>query len=234
MQWTLWLIYINANYTNRGYIKAIIEFLKTMNAPQTKAHTDSHYLAPVPERIIKRNLEDMAFDPERLYRTLTTIRKQHREFSKDKQAQLQAQILRHLKHHQGGAPAPSVLQLQDAIEHSLLSNAYYKSAKSFIAHRAEKRMLRLQRQRLKLLIQAIHAEINKKPAATDKENSRETNPTNLCLSLFAQMIHQTPDSLTERPELSEELKEHIRLLSSDNLVDLLRRVEEIIGWDIQP
>lgn len=222
-------MYINDINLPGGYIKAIRESFIVMNAPHTKAHTDSHYLAPVPERIIKRNLEDMAFDPERLNRTLTTIRKQHREFSKDRQTQLQAQILRHLKHHQGGAPAPSVLQLQDAIEHSLLSNAYFKSAKYFISHRAEQRMLRQQRQRLKLLIQAMHAEINKKPAATDKENSQETNPTNLCLSLFAQMIHQTPDSLTERPELGKELKEHIRLISSDDLVDLLTRVEEIIG-----
>ncbi len=221
-------MYINDINLPGGYIKAIRESFIVMNAPHTKAHTDSHYLAPVPERIIKRNLEDMAFDPERLIRTLTTIRKQHREFSKDRQTQLQAQILRHLKHHQGGAPSPSVLQLQDAIEHSLLSNAYYKSAKSFVAHRAEKRMLRQQRQRLKLLIQAMRAEINKKPA-TKTYDSNPTVITNLCLSLFAQMIHQTPDSLTERPELSEELKENIRLLSSDDLVDLLRRVEEIIG-----
>jgi len=199
-----------------------------MNAPHNNPQRETDALCPVPEYIIKRNLQAVAFDLERLNRTLKTIRKQHREFSQDKQIRLRAQILRHLKHHQGGAPAPSVLQLQDAIEHSLLSHDYFKSAKSFIAHRAEQRILRQQRQHLKLLIQAIREEINPK-AVTPANDSSSTNTTKVCLSLFAQMIHQTPASLTERPELSAALKENIRSLSGDDLVELLAEIEGIIG-----
>ena len=199
-----------------------------MNPSHSFTSTNSDKIQAIPKRIIKRNLQAVDFDSERLNRTLSTIRKQYKEYSKDKQARLQAQILRYLKYHQGGAPEPSVLQLQDAIEQSLFSNAYYKSAKYFISHRAEKRILRQQRQHLKFLIRAIHDEINHKPTS----QTHAINPaltTTVCLSLFAQMVHQTPDSLTEQPELSAALKEHIRSVPSDDLMALLTEIEGIIG-----
>ena len=199
-----------------------------MNAPHTRSHRETDARCPVPKRIIKRNLQVVAFDLERLNRTLSIIGKQHQEFGQDKQTYLCGQILRYLKHHQGGSPAPSVLQLQDAIAHSLLSHNYFKSAKFYMTHRAEQRILRQQRQRLKLLIRAMREETNHKPASTNNVSS-PTVTTNLCLSLFAQIIHQTTDSLTERPELSEAIKESIQSLPSDGLVVLLTEIEVIIG-----
>ncbi|KAA3638703.1 MAG: hypothetical protein DWP95_11985 [Proteobacteria bacterium] len=201
-----------------------------MNASNTTPNLDSDELSREPERIIKRNLHDVAFDLNRLDRTLTTIRRQHHEFSREKQLRLQAQILRHLKHKQGGAPHPSVLQLQDAIEHVLLANTYIISAKYYINHRAQRRFQRQQRHRFYLLIQAMREEIIDQPTAPagDINQQSHKNWSNLCLSLFAQILNQVFDPNSESLELSEDLKLSLIQLPAEVLDALLTKVEEII------
>lgn len=199
-----------------------------MNTPHTATQQENGGLSPVPERILKRNLQDVAFDRQRLTKTLSTIRQQYKEFSREHQQHLEAQILRQLKHKQAGAPYPSVLQLQDAIEHSLFVDGYYKSARYFINHRAEKRILRQQRQRLRLLIQAM-AEIT-------QENSQKntTSPSNqihqswqaLCLSLFEQILNQVLKTDSESLEINEDLNQNLMQLPTEVLMDLLARVED--------
>ncbi len=186
----------------------------------------------IPERIIKRDLREMDFDAERLQRTLSTIRRQHKEFSREKQTKLQAQIIRHLIHKQGAAPWPSVLQLQDAIERSLWVDGYFKSAKQYINDRAQSRFQRQQLQRLRLFIQAMRQEIKESPKKITSLTADQANQNwqSLCLSLFEQILNhslkQTIDNLSDSFELSEGLKTSLSQLPADVLDCLLGKVEE--------
>lgn len=186
--------------------------------------------AALPERIIKRDLREMDFDVERLHRTLTTIRRQYKEFSREKQNGLQAQIMRQLIHKQGAAPWPSVLQLQDAIEHSLWVNSYFKSAKFYISHRTQRRLRRQQRHRLQLLIRAMQQALQENPQTPTTSTVSQSNENwqNLCLSLFEQIINQVLDPNSESLELSEDLKLILTQMSAEVLDGLLGRVEEKI------
>lgn len=211
---------------------ATYEFLNMLTHPMNAAHSSTQLTSdaqrPVPMKIIKRNLQEVDFDVERLQRTLSTIRKQHKEFSRENQTRLLAQILRQLRHKQGAAPYPSVLQLQDAIEHSLLTNAYFKSAQYFIVHRAEKRILRQQKHRLTLLIQAMQLRLteHQQQPVTNTVIQNNKNWQALCLSLFEEILNQVLDPTNENPELSENLKDSLMSLPAEVLHDLLTSVEE--------
>ncbi|MCW8869956.1 MAG: hypothetical protein OQK49_04565 [Proteobacteria bacterium] len=199
-----------------------------MNTPHTATQQDNGELSPVPERILKRNLQDVDFDRLRLEKTLSTIRQQYKEFSREHQQHLEAQILRQLKHKQAGAPYPSVLQLQDAIEHSLFVDGYFKSARYFINHRAEKRILRQQRHRLRLLIQAM-AEItheNSQKNTTSPSNKIHQNWQALCHSLFEQILNQVLKTDSQSLEISEDVRHSMMQLPAEILMDLLARVED--------
>jgi len=199
-----------------------------MNTPHTAIQQDNGELSPVPERILKRNLQDVAFDRQRLTKTLSTIRQQYKEFSREHQQRLEAQTLRQLKHKQAGAPYPSVLQLQDAIEHSLFVDGYYKSARYFINHRAEKRILRQQRQRLRLLIQAMAeiAQENSQKNTTSPSNKIHQNWQALCHSLFEQILNQVLKTDSQSLEISEDVRHSMMQLPAEILMDLLARVED--------
>lgn len=192
--------------------------------------TTDYDQATLPECIIKRDLREVDFDVERLQRTLCTIRRQYKEFSREKQNGLEAQIMRQLIHKQGAAPWPSVLQLQDAIEHSLWVNGYFKSAKFYISHRTQRRLQRQQRHRLQLLIRAMQQVLQESPQKPTTCSVSQTNENwqNLCMSLFEQIINQVLDPNSESLELSEALKLSLMELPTEVLDGLLTRVEEKI------
>ncbi len=201
-----------------------------MNTSQITPHHETCGLDAVPEHIIKRNLQAVPFDLERLNRTLTTIRRQHKEFSREKQNGLEAQIIRQLVHKQGAAPWPSVLQLQDAIEHSLWVNGYFKSAKHYINDRAQRRFYRQQYHRLQLLIRAMQQALQENPQKSPTQSVNQTNENwqNLCLSLFEQIHNLVLDPNNESLELSEDLKLNLMTMPAEVLGGLLARVEEKI------
>lgn len=201
-----------------------------MNAPHSVSQMETGEISPVPKRIIKRNLQEMAFDRQRLSDTLMTIRQRHNEYSRERQPRLEAQILRQLKHKQAGAPYPSVLQLQDAIEHSLWTNGFFKSAQYFISHRAERRILRQQRHRLQLLIQSMQQALKENPQnpAINSEGQNNENWQALCLSLFAQIFNQVVKADSESTELSEDLECSLKQLPNEILAELLDSVGEKI------
>ena len=191
--------------------------------------TDFNQVA-LPARIIKRDLREVDFDADRLHRTLTTIRRQYKEFSREKQSQLQAQIMRQLIHKQGAAPWPSVLQLQDAIEHSLWVNGFFKSAKHYINDRTQRRLHRQQRHRLQLLIQAMRQALaeNQQNPTTSTVSQTNDNWQTLCLSLFEQILNQVLDPNSESLELSEGLKRSLMQMPAEVLDGLLAKIEEKI------
>ena len=199
-----------------------------MNTLRTSSQQDNGELSPIPERILKRNVQEVAFDRQRLTKTLSTIQQQYKEFSRDHQQRLEAQILRHLKHKQAGAPYPSVLQLQDAIEHSLFVDGYFKSAKYFINHRAEKRILREQRHRLRLLIRAMQQALKENPPnpTIHSDNQSTENWQTLCQSLFELIPNQVLNTDSESLELSEDLKQSLMQIPAEALDMMLASVED--------
>ena len=106
--------------------------------------------------------------------------------------------------------------------------AILNSARYFIHHRAEKRILRQQRHRLRLLIQAM-AEItqeNSQKNTTSPSNQIHKNWQALCHSLFEQILNQVLKTDSESLELSEDLKHSLMQLPAEVLMGLLARVED--------
>jgi ribonucleoside-triphosphate reductase len=99
---------------------------------------DSYLL---PKSVLKRDGEVVAFDEERIRSAISRAGAETGEFGEEEAALLLAQTLKVLR-HRSTPQAPSVEQMQDIIEQTLISANFFKTARAYIVYREQHSKLR--------------------------------------------------------------------------------------------
>ncbi|MDR0661954.1 MAG: hypothetical protein LBF76_01015, partial [Holosporales bacterium] len=95
----------------------------------------------LPKGVIKRDGTTVLFDTERVRSAITRAGIETEEFGEEEVALLLAQVLKVLR-HRFASRLPSVEQIQDIIEQTLISANFFKTARAYIVYREQHTKLR--------------------------------------------------------------------------------------------
>lgn len=98
-------------------------------------------MPPLPQRIIKRDGLDVPFDAKRITVALTKAGRVTGEFAADEAELLTQQTLKVLRHRYEGT-APTVEQVQDIVEQTLLSANHTKTFRAYATYRDQRHRIR--------------------------------------------------------------------------------------------
>ena len=101
----------------------------------------------LPARIVKRDGRDTPFEPARIASALVRAGAATGEFDADEAQLLTARVLKVLRHRHGGS-APSVEQVQDVVEQTLVDANHLATFRAYVAYRDQHRRLREDRRTL--------------------------------------------------------------------------------------
>ena len=95
----------------------------------------------LPNVIQTRSNEDVVFKPEKIHKAILKAGKSTEEFGGSEASLLCTQVLKIVEHKFRGR-TPQVEEIQDIVEHILLSANHFKTAKAYILYRENRRKLR--------------------------------------------------------------------------------------------
>ncbi|MCG3201278.1 MAG: Anaerobic ribonucleoside-triphosphate reductase [Gammaproteobacteria bacterium] len=104
-------------------------------------------LGPLPARVVKRTGEEAAFDAERIVSAIRRAGQATGEFDEDEARLLTGRVLKVLRHRFDGLP-PTVEQVQDIVEQTLIVDNHLRTARAYIAYRDARARLRQDRRTL--------------------------------------------------------------------------------------
>lgn len=108
---------------------------------QDEAMVRAPVLPPLPQRIIKRDGLDVPFEPKRITAALAKAGRATGEFAADEAELLTQQTLKVLRHRYEGT-APTVEQVQDIVEQTLLSANHNKTFRAYATYRDQRNRVR--------------------------------------------------------------------------------------------
>lgn len=112
---------------------------------------NARFIAPaLPSRIVKRDGRDEPFEAARIASALTRAGAASGEFDADEAQLLTARVLKVLRHRHGAANtgAPTVEQVQDIVEQTLVDANHLATFRAYVAYRDQHRRLREDRKTL--------------------------------------------------------------------------------------
>lgn len=104
-------------------------------------------LPPLPQRIVKRDGAEVAFDANRITVALTKAGRATGDFGEEEAQLLTQRTLKVLRHRFVGAP-PSVEQVQDVVEQMLVDANHTKTFRAYATYRDQRHRLRQDRRTL--------------------------------------------------------------------------------------
>ncbi len=104
-------------------------------------------LPPLPQRIIKRDGVEMPFDASRIANALAKAGRATGDFAEDEANLLTQQTLKVLRHRFEGS-APTVEQVQDVVEQTLLSANHTRTFRAYATYRDQRSRIRQDRRTL--------------------------------------------------------------------------------------
>ncbi|MBK7006249.1 MAG: ribonucleoside triphosphate reductase [Burkholderiales bacterium] len=110
-------------------------------------HTPNPIPITLPRQVIKRSGQRVAFDATKIQSALLRAGAASGEFGDDEAALLCAQVGKVLIHRFRGE-APSIEQIQDVVEHTLIAANHLRTARAYIAYRERHATLRADHQTL--------------------------------------------------------------------------------------
>jgi ribonucleoside-triphosphate reductase len=103
---------------------------------------ESAQLATVPEQVLKRTGELVSFDAARIESALIRAGRATGEYGEFESSLLTDQVLKVLTHRFSNTRIPNIEYIQDVIEQTLISANYFRTARSYIVYREQRRKLR--------------------------------------------------------------------------------------------
>ncbi|MDO4770003.1 MAG: ribonucleoside triphosphate reductase [Brachymonas sp.] len=115
----------------------------TLSTPTASAATPTSAAAipPLPKRIVKRDGRDEPFEAVRITSALARAGAASGEFDADEAQLLTARVLKVLRHRYSGT-APTVEQVQDIVEQTLVDANHFGTFRAYVAYREQHRRLR--------------------------------------------------------------------------------------------
>ena len=98
--------------------------------------------APMPIKIVKRDLSEAKFERSKIYESILKAGKASGEFDADEAEKLTRQVIDVLSFRFTNLTVPTVEQVQDIVEHCLAVNQYFTTAKSYILYREKHKQIR--------------------------------------------------------------------------------------------
>jgi ribonucleoside-triphosphate reductase (formate) len=91
--------------------------------------------------VIKRDGQRVPFDPERIENAILKAGNASGEFGREEAAHLTSQVLKVVR-HRSWSDSPSVEQIQDIVEQTLIEADYFITARKYIVYREQRKRLR--------------------------------------------------------------------------------------------
>lgn len=98
--------------------------------------------APMPLKIVKRDLSETKFERSKIYEAILKAGKASGEFEVDEAEKLTRQVIDVLSFRFTNLTVPTVEQVQDIVEHCLAVNQYFSTAKAYILYREKHKQIR--------------------------------------------------------------------------------------------
>jgi len=98
--------------------------------------------APMPIKIVKRDLTEAKFERAKIYEAVLKAGKASGEFDADEAEKLTRQVIDVLSFRFTDLTVPTVEQVQDIVEHCLAVNQYFATAKAYILYREKHKIIR--------------------------------------------------------------------------------------------
>lgn len=98
--------------------------------------------APMPLKIVKRDLSETKFERSKIYEAILKAGKASGEFEADEAEKLTRQVIDVLSFRFTNLTVPTVEQVQDIVEHCLAVNQYFSTAKAYILYREKHKQIR--------------------------------------------------------------------------------------------
>lgn len=98
--------------------------------------------APMPVKIVKRDLTEAKFERAKIYEAVLKAGKASGEFDADEAEKLTRQVIDVLSFRFTDLTVPTVEQVQDIVEHCLAVNQYFATAKAYILYREKHKRIR--------------------------------------------------------------------------------------------
>ncbi|AOE49835.1 ribonucleoside triphosphate reductase [Kangiella sediminilitoris] len=98
--------------------------------------------APVPNRILKRDSSEAAFERDKIFKAILKAGMASEELDFEAAEQLSDQVIEVVSFRFSNLSIPTVEQVQDIVEHCLAVNKYYKTAKKYILYREKHKEIR--------------------------------------------------------------------------------------------
>jgi ribonucleoside-triphosphate reductase (formate) len=128
-----------------------------MNTPLPTMTADP--LPQVPTRLFKRDGLLTTFEPRKIESAILRAGTASGEFGEDVAAELTQQILRTIS-FRNRKSAPSVEEVQDLVEHTLILNNYLKTARAYVVYREKHHQLRSDKQTIVEVVSSINEYVN--------------------------------------------------------------------------
>ncbi|WP_018624973.1 ribonucleoside triphosphate reductase [Kangiella aquimarina] len=98
--------------------------------------------APMPLKIVKRDLTEAKFERAKIYEAILKAGKASGEFEADIADKMTRQVIDVLSFRFTNLTVPTVEQVQDIVEHCLAVNRYFATAKAYILYREKHKQIR--------------------------------------------------------------------------------------------